>query len=321
MEIIIEEISRNKKLIARHKFLTNKVTLGRGYTNNIILSDPHICPEHLTIEYEDENWVIRDNHSINGCFLAEGKTNADQHIVHSGDIIRLGKSYIRILFPNHPVAKTVPFSTFENLIDFLSKPAVLTFNLCIFTLIAGLMFYLNQPSEVNVTQVIVRAIGITLLFALWPLLMAIIAHFNKHEARVFTQLAISFAFFNLMWLSDIIESIIAFNTSADWPFSSLIALIQIALAFLMIWLNCYIGFHMSQRKRTLIALSITSLIFGGAYMIEISKQPEFSTLPNYNATILNPLFKFSPSSTVDEFINDTNKLFVNTEEKAQKAQL
>ncbi len=318
MEIIIEEIGRNKKLLARHKFLTNKVTLGRGYNNSVILSDPHICPEHLSIEFDGENWLVKDNNSINGSFLAESKQNADQHIIHSGDIIRLGKSFIRIILPNHPVESTVPFSFFEGLIDFLRKPLIIAFNIAFFTLIAGLMFYLNQPSDVNFTQVIVRAIGITLMFATWPVMIALISHFNKHEARIVTQLAVSFAFFNLMWFSDVFESIVAFNLSANWSLDNLIALVPIALAFLMIWLNCYIGFHMSKRKRTIIALSITTVLFGGGYMIQLSKQPDFSVLPNYDATIMNPVFKFAPSSSVDEFIEDTNKLFEKTAKEAQK---
>lgn len=318
MEIIIEEIGRNKKLLARHKFLTNKVTLGRGYNNSVILSDPHICPEHLSIEFDGENWLVKDNDSINGSFLAESKQNADQHIIHSGDIIRLGKSFIRIILPNHPVESTVPFSFFEGFIDFLRKPLIIAFNIAFFTLIAGLMFYLNQPSDVNFTQVIVRAIGITLMFATWPVMIALISHFNKHEARIVTQLAVSFAFFNLMWFSDVFESIVAFNLSANWSLDNLIALVPIALAFLMIWLNCYIGFHMSKRKRTIIALSITTVLFGGGYMIQLSKQPDFSVLPNYDATIMNPVFKFAPSSSVDEFIEDTNKLFEKTAKEAQK---
>ncbi len=318
MEIIIEEIGRNKKLLARHKFLTNKVTLGRGYNNSVILSDPHICPEHLSIEFDGENWLVKDNNSINGSFLAESKQNADQHIIHSGDIIRLGKSFIRIILPNHPVESTVPFSFFEGLIDFLRKPLIIAFNIAFFTLIAGLMFYLNQPSDVNFTQVIVRAIGITLMFATWPVMIALISHFNKHEARIVTQLAVSFAFFNLMWFSDVFESIVAFNLSANWSLDNLIALVPIALAFLMIWLNCYIGFHMSKRKRTIIALSITTVLFGGGYMIQLSKQPDFSVLPNYDATIMNPVFKFAPSSSVDEFIEDTNRLFEKTAKEAQK---
>ncbi len=318
MEIIIEEISRNKKLLARHKFLTNKVTLGRGYNNSVILSDPHICPEHLSIEFDGKNWLVKDNDSINGSFLAESKQNADQHIIHSGDIIRLGKSFIRIILPNHPVESTVPFSFFEGFIDFLRKPLIIAFNIAFFTLIAGLMFYLNQPSDVNFTQVIVRAIGITLMFATWPVMIALISHFNKHEARIVTQLAVSFAFFNLMWFSDVFESIVAFNLSANWSLDNLIALVPIALAFLMIWLNCYIGFHMSKRKRTIIALSITTVLFGGGYMIQLSKQPDFSVLPNYDATIMNPLFKFAPSSSVDEFIEDTNRLFEKTAKEAQK---
>ncbi len=318
MEIIIEEISRGEKLLSRHKFTGETIKVGRAYFNDIILTDPHICAEHLIIEHNGDHWLINDCDSINGSFLADGKKNANQHIINSGDIICLGKSQIRIVFPQHPVEKTVPFSPFEGMLDFMRNPFVLAFSILLFAAVIGFMFYLNQPSEVNFTQFIVRAVGISLMFALWPFLIALISHLNKHEARVLTQLGVSFAFFNLMWLSDIFEEIVEFNLSSNWPIAWLIALLPIVFAFCLIWLNCYIGFHMSARRRMIIALSITTFLFGGSYVLQLSKQPKFTTRPDYNATIMSPSFRFSSNTTVNEFIADSSKLFKKAEKAAQQ---
>jgi len=318
MEIIIEEINRGKKLLHRHKFLTQKITLGRGYHNDIILADPHVCPEHLSIEFSGEHWVVKDHNSVNGCFIDNGKQKVIQHIVKSGDIVRFGKSQIRLILPDHPISETLAFSAFENIVDIMCNPLVLTFNVLFFAFIAGMMFYLNQPNEVNANQFIVKAVGVTLMFAAWPLLISMISHFNKHEARIFTQLAISFALFNLMWLSDVFESVVEFNLSSNWPIASIITLLPIVLTFALIWLNFYIGFQMSERRRSVIALSITAVLFGGGYILQLSKQPEFSNRPNYDATIMTPSFKFASSSTVDKFVSDSSKLFKKVEKAAQK---
>jgi len=238
--------------------------------------------------------------------------------VKSGDIIRFGKSQIRLILPDHPITATLAFSPFENIITLMRNPLILTFNILFFAFIAGMMFYLNQPKEVNATQFIVKAVGVTLMFAAWPLLISIISHFNKHEARIFTQLAISFALFNLMWLSDVFESMVEFNLSSNWPIASIITLLPIVLTFALIWLNFYIGFQLTARRRSIIAIAITSVLYGGGYILQLSKQPEFSNRPDYDATLMTPSFKFSSSSSVDKFISDSNKLFKRVEKAAQK---
>jgi pSer/pThr/pTyr-binding forkhead associated (FHA) protein len=68
-EIIIEEITRNHKLLHRHKLNQNNITIGRNYQNDIILTDPHICPQHLSLSYSQNDWRINDNNSINGTSL------------------------------------------------------------------------------------------------------------------------------------------------------------------------------------------------------------------------------------------------------------
>jgi len=320
-EIIIEEISRNHKLLHRHKLSQSKIHIGRDYHNDIILPDPHICPSHISIEQVNGQWKITDNQTVNGSFIEninEKKHSANHHIINDGDVITLGKSQLRILFTDHPVEATVAFSPFESFINLMRHPVALLLNIALFTLIAGCVFYLNTPKEVNFSQLLVPTIGMTLGFALWPAGVALVSHLNKHDTRVMAQLGISFAFFNLMWFSDFLESIIIFNSASGSIAPLLIMITSIALAFSLFWLNGYIGFHMSAKRRIIVAASITLLLFGGSYLVQYSKKPEFNPRPQYDATIMVPSFLIAPSASVDDFIEDSSKLFDKTKKEAQK---
>jgi len=313
VEIIIEEVTRGHKLLGRHKFLTNKVSIGRGYQNDIILADPHVCPEHVIIEYVNEQWQVLDQQSVNGTFLNETKQTADQHIIHSGDIIQLGKSKIRVIFPSHPVEQSISFTPFEGLIDFVKQPLVLALNISFFAFVTGVMFYLNQAADVNISQYLVRAVGATIMFALWPGLVALISVLTKNDARIVAQLAISFVLFNLMWLSDVLENIIEFNVSSNWSIGWITSILPVVLAFALFWFNSYVGFQVSEKRRLVLASSLTALLFGGSFLVQLSNKPEFNYRPNYDATVMVPAFRFAPSSSIEKFARDSSTLFAKTE--------
>ena len=318
MEIIIEEISRGHKLLNRYKLDKNSVMIGRGYQNDIILSDPHVCPDHLQLNFDGEHWLIEDQNSINGSYVDDDKTPIKQHIVNSGDIINLGKSQIRIVFANHPVAQTLHLNSIDNIINFMRHPIVIALSLLCFTTIIGYLFYLNKATEINITQLLAPAIGLSFLFALWPIGVALISHFTKHDTRIMTQVGVSFLFYNILWLSDSLDTIVDFNVSTYWPLLTLTSLIPLILIFCLFWLNAYIGFHMTTTRRLVIAASLTLLFFGGNYLTQLSKKPEFSVRPSYNATLLKPSFLLVQSSTVDRFIEDSEKLFAQVQEDLEE---
>lgn len=320
-ELVIEVISRNHKLLHRHKLDKPSIHIGRDYHNDIILADPHVCPSHISIDFIDEQWTITDNQTVNGTFVEnpkEKKHEANQHVVRDGDVISLGKSQLRLIFSDHTVEPTIAFSPFESFINIMRHPIALFISIALFTLIAGSIIYFNSPIEVNFSQLLVPAIGMTLGFALWPSGVALVSHFTKNDTRLMAQLAVSFALFNLMWFSDVLETIVTFNSSSDNVLLILMTFTSVILAFSLFWLNSYIGFHMGSKRRIVVSASLTMLLFGGSYLIQYSKKPEFDPRPNYNATIMMPNFLLATSSNVDEFIEDSSKLFDQTSKKAQE---
>ena len=318
MEIIIEELSHGHKLLGRHKFATSSITIGRGYDNDIIISDPHVCPDHLQLNFNGEHWLLNDQGSINGSYLEDSKENILQHQVKSGDIITIGKSQVRFVFPSHPVDESIAISPFESLINLARHPVALAFSMSLFALIAGWIINLNNANEVTLTQMLVPTIGLTLGFALWPAGIALVSHLTKHDARFWTQMGISFIFFNLMWLSDIFENIVHFNTSSNFSMLWIIAIIPLLLAFCLFWLNCYVGFHMTLLRRNVVSMCLIVLLFGGSFVVQMSKQPDFNPRPQFDTTIMSPAFLFTPSSSVESFVSDSSQLFIEATKSAQE---
>jgi len=322
MEIIIEEITRSHKLIARHKFSQNRVNIGRGYDNDIIMADPHICAQHLSLNFNGEEWILSDKDTVNGSFFEDEfskiKSAVNENIVHSGQVFALGKSLVRIIFPNHTVPESIRFSPFENLVNLTRHPVFLTLSIVLFASITGWLLNLHNPVEVSFTQILVPAVSMTLLFTLWPAGIALVSHLTKHESRFWGQLGICFVFFNLMWMSDFIENLVSFNSSSQSMLSLIVSLIPISLAFCLFWLNCYVGFHMTNKRRTVIASCLTVLLFGGSFLIQLSKKAEFSVRPVFNTTLMAPSYLFTESNNVQGFIENSKSLFTEAQKLAKK---
>ena len=318
MEIIIEQLTRGHKLISRNKFSHGEINIGRSYSNDIIVTDQHVCPVHLQIYFDGQDWIAQDKASINGSTIEQTKQPVNQHKIESGDVIRFGKTVIRFLFPNHHIQKTVPFSPFEDLVDFARKPLVMAFNILLFVAIAAWVSYIRLPTEVSWQHITGPAISMTLAFLSWPMIVSLISHLSKNDAHVMHQIGVSFLYFNLLAASSVLESIVYFNTSSGLSLAQFVSALPIAFAFGLFWLNCYLGFQMNVVRRTVSAACLTALLFGGSALMQLSKQPDFSPLPSYNATLMLPAFQFVPSSSVDEFIEQSQSLFEQTNKEAKK---
>ena len=54
----LEVLDHKGRVSQRFPVQSLPLTLGRAYTNHVIVDDPFVCPEHLTIGY-DENGRLR----------------------------------------------------------------------------------------------------------------------------------------------------------------------------------------------------------------------------------------------------------------------
>ena len=121
MELIIELSSRSGHVLERHILKGERISIGRAYNNDLILSDETVDPRHVDI-HEDENGqiIITDLESVNGIRNKKHKKLGQEIILNSGDEYLLGKARLRIFTSDHPVSDTISLNNVDSVIGVFS---------------------------------------------------------------------------------------------------------------------------------------------------------------------------------------------------------
>ena len=80
-------------------FAKTTVLIGRGKECDMIINQMYISQRHAKIIRREDSYMLEDLHSTNGSYLMHNDTSEvikDKIIIHSGDIIKLGKMELRI---------------------------------------------------------------------------------------------------------------------------------------------------------------------------------------------------------------------------------
>ena len=75
---------------------------------------------------------------------------------------------------------------------------------------------------------------------------------------------------------------------------------------------------MTDKRKTVIATCLTVLLFGGSFLVQLSKKPEFSIRPSFNTTLMAPSYLFTRSNNVQGFIENSKALFSQAQKAAQE---
>jgi hypothetical protein len=319
MELIIEQVSGTKKLLQRHKIKGSFIDIGRGYDNDLVLNDPYVCGRHLSLNTTEEGrWQMCDQGSVNGSFTDRQQPIEGLQPVYSGDVISIGKSYLRFIYPNQPVAPAIRLGGFEGVLNWLSSPAIVIAVFCLYISLLLGNYYVGSSVEIKASHMFSSVFTKLLVMSLLPLLFALLARLFKHDARVLTQMVVSYSFFIIYLLLDALSALISFNSNQQWMSNSFSYITQIMLVFAVLWSAFYIAFHQSQLRRTVLAGGLTITFFVLAYLNNAGNRSDFNPKPSYDNTLLAPEFALSEPVSIKEFIADSEAVFELVTKKAVK---
>src|SRR5213079_2538659 len=89
----VELFDRRGRLLARHRIERWPVTIGRAYSNDIIVDDPYVCPNHLRlVRNGDEGIVAEDLGSVNGVRSEPNGTPDARVALGTDGLLRIGNT-------------------------------------------------------------------------------------------------------------------------------------------------------------------------------------------------------------------------------------
>lgn len=319
MELIVEQISRSKKVLHRQKFAGDKIKVGRGFDNDVILADPYVCAHHLEVKRNElGQWMIDDLQSVNGSFDEIDGRLEQAKLLRFGDVISIGQSRIRFIDPHQPVRPTIPLSGIEGTLNWLSRPFSVVLVLTIYFALLAINYYFQSYVEIKPSQMIGRLLSHFMFVSVIPLLFVVLARMFKHDARLWTQMAVCYSFGIMYLLLQYFDALMRFNVSSQWLVYTVQMAFEAALVFGLIWVCSYVALHQSQLRRNLISFSVTAAILVLALVQEQAARPDFSVSPKYNGSLLIPDFAFAEPVSIEQFVTDSEGIFTKAAEQAKE---
>lgn len=323
MEIIIELLGTSHNVIERLRFSKKRISIGRGYNNDVILTEQHVDAQHATLYVDDTGqWHIDDLGSVNGLKKNRERLAKATHSITSGDIFLLGRTKIRVLQPDHPVAPATPIRRVEVFLLALGHWPVLSGLFIAYILAMLLRFYLSVLGSDNwqffvlsqlqtVTMYVGLAIGVYLLSILFKRSGHFLSHLGVLTLIALTEMILS-----------VLVQIIWYNTSSDWDSAIRFAeaVIERGALFIYLWCVLYLAFHLSLLWRTAIsaALIAMTLIFSMLSRNDALMYELMVDQPEVDWSMLPTAFLLRPTVSQSSFFEEASGTFQQAASERQR---
>jgi hypothetical protein len=314
----IEILDSKGKVTERFRVDGLPVTVGRAYTNQIILDDPLVSPEHLIIDKDEAGRLIaRDLDSVNGLYDGTRGHRVTSLLLASETQFRIGHRALRYSAIDQPVAATVLDRAAVSS-QFALSCAGLAGGILVFSFLV-LDVFLGSSERMTVAKTIsdpLATLSYILVWAgLWALVSRVVlSRFNFAQHFILACAAILGSF--------------AVNASAEWVeflFPSTQALWFAAIAgsglLLLVLVYGHLGFAsaMGRRSRLSAALLVSAATIGLSLVTYYASRSEFSSAMDYSGVIKPLDAGFVPAISVEQFMRRSDKLKAELAVLTQKA--
>jgi hypothetical protein len=176
--IWIEVLSRHRAVVARHRCTSRGVRIGRAYTNDVILDDPYVAPEHAYIARdEDGRLVVEDLGTANGIHAADGRQRLDRLALDNDSLFRVGHTWLRLRRIDHAVAPERQFAQQSR-----AWPVIAALAVALLASEAGSV-WLGDYGEPKALSYVVPVVMLAAGVAVWSALWAIVSRVFAGQAR------------------------------------------------------------------------------------------------------------------------------------------
>ena len=297
---------------------SDRFTIGRGYNNDLVLEDPYLCAQHLSLEKEGEGWRIRNLSSINGIKFMGRLIDDEGVLIHSGDELKMGQTRLCLFDPSHVVAPAKLLDRRESWILALGQPTVWAWLVVLVSLFFCLESYQLTFIEFEITSLLEPMLSnftpVILLAGVW----AIAGRIFRHQPRFF----IHFSIILLAWLCYGIGKwllhILGYNAGLEALTETGGIILWLIVSAVVIWVNLYLATNLNSRAINWAVVGMASLLLAFALSDEIAWDHIFNSRPDYYSALEPPWLLFNSGVTEAELTNNIQTIFDLADELAQE---
>jgi hypothetical protein len=287
-------------------------SVGRAYTSDLVVDDPHVAPSQLVIDETPEGGVtLRDAGAAHAGVMA---------LPVAGElVVQAGRTRIRVRDRDFPVRPTLPLVRRMAFVEWLFEHWSAPIAVFALLMLVG-MVWVQQATwrESGLASRFNPIFLATLGIAAWCGGWALVTRFLRQRARFPAHVAVAGMLVLASQLSDelfqVVRFVVASITAVQWAELTVTAL----FAALLLYGHLRVAGVGRRRTRGLAAFLGGALVFGFQALSQTEDQPDWvSDLPYWSR--LEPLpVSWLPQETPDDFFARTEALDAELEELAAK---
>ncbi len=297
------------------------VCMGRGYDNDFIIYDPHVCARHIILKEDQQGWLLEDGSAHNGVIINGEK--ADQKVirVQSGDEFLIGQTRLRIFSPQHKVSPAVHLSAPGQFFLWIKRPTIVLSLILIFIGISILDNYNRNFEKFILSKYLFHIMSWPVMIMVWSGLWALLGNLIRHRAQFMAQMGVS-AFISLgSYLLMASSEFVGYLFGSDVLQLLLGIFWGFILVALLLFLNLSWATRLSLKRRLIPSLVISFVIYSLYFSFYLSTAETFRDYPRFCVCLKPPFMKVLPKTTADNFLKKSEEVFLDLKKQLEKEKI
>lgn len=321
MEIILEVQHPNGSR-TWHRLGPEPLTLGRAFSNDVILDDPYADARHVRVRQADSGLTLEDFGSVNGVVVnAERRHGA--FVLEPGMEVRVGRTVLRVHEPNEVVpaalldepaaipsavptsvhtatSQTVPVR--PQMITGRPAPRLIATAL-VLTAAAGfgVNLWLGSAERSSASSAVSTTAGFLVLAVAWAAIWAAIGRVVIHRFSLASHLAVISAAFLVALAVVTVQDWLNFLFPDSTAVTTFAAIVNFSLGCALIAWHLRFSSGLAPRHRWRFGIIGAAAVVGVGVLSSLTDKETFSDVPVFSSAIKPVAANWVPTNTLDEF--------------------
>lgn len=324
MTLVVEVIQPDGSR-SRYQLNGAALTLGRALANDIVVDDPYVDAAHVRLSLESPDTVsIEDLGSVNGVIAGEERMRGLPITARPGDVLRVGRTTVRIRDPNEPlppalVDGTLPASPPRRRYAALARPSVVGLvALAAFSGAIALNAWLGSASRSSANDAISVALGSVILICLWAGLWSVVSRIVLHRSYFMSHLAVASVVLLASFAWNIGESWLQFFFPDNFLATAPSIVVWLVLLAVLVALHLSLSSTMPRKRQWRVGALVSLAIIGVTWLAALTKDDSFSDVPKFPAVMKPVAAQWVPTKSITQFEDVSRQLKAQVDQLAKK---
>jgi pSer/pThr/pTyr-binding forkhead associated (FHA) protein len=282
------------------------LSIGRGYGNDLVLTDLHVAPQQLAFYRDGLQWKMMVLDHTNPVLLNGKQVSGESAVVQSGDTITIGRTRLAIFSAEHPVERTrklVLSNWLARDVESLYMPIAILLAVCLFDLLLG---FFEGSTDLKWEDAAYSEMFAVVLIVLWAGLWSLAGRIFRHQQQFGLQLMATVAVFLFASLLSLVGGYLAYSfhsTMADEILGWGVFFIVLVVLFR---LNLIIATNIGDTRLVSVVLGVvvTGLTYG---FLRLGQADEFHYEAEYSSVVKPPFAHIISGISADDYFSRVAK--------------